>query len=230
VVPNPGDPQSLNRYSYVSNRPLTLNDPTGHQGHDPYQVQHDMEDAESEGLTEPSASTSTSDEELGSRAGSQAAGIQFPYQPFPPPDLPPGDYTPTTPGGPIPGQWGPSNTWPSKTVYHTDDGFEMRPDQGGGSDRYGEQPHWHWYSPEDDDEGTWPPRDGPNGYGYGDRGKGQRAQRGTYDPNIPGYAAVALLVAGGIYAGSQIYASANAGSAYSLAGAAAVGEAWCRLR
>jgi hypothetical protein len=29
-VPNPGDPQSLNRYSYVLNNPLRYTDPTGH--------------------------------------------------------------------------------------------------------------------------------------------------------------------------------------------------------
>ena len=32
VVPEPGNPQSLNRYSYVYNRPLVLNDPDGHIG------------------------------------------------------------------------------------------------------------------------------------------------------------------------------------------------------
>ncbi len=30
VVPEPGDPQALNRYSYVSNNPLKLTDPSGH--------------------------------------------------------------------------------------------------------------------------------------------------------------------------------------------------------
>jgi hypothetical protein len=30
VVPEPGNPQSLNRYSYVNNSPLRFNDPTGH--------------------------------------------------------------------------------------------------------------------------------------------------------------------------------------------------------
>ena len=30
IVPSPGNPQSLNRYSYVGNRPLNLVDPTGH--------------------------------------------------------------------------------------------------------------------------------------------------------------------------------------------------------
>lgn len=30
LVPNPGDPQSLNRYSYVGNRPTGYRDPTGH--------------------------------------------------------------------------------------------------------------------------------------------------------------------------------------------------------
>jgi len=30
VVPNPTDPQSLNRYSYVRNNPMTLIDPSGH--------------------------------------------------------------------------------------------------------------------------------------------------------------------------------------------------------
>jgi RHS repeat-associated protein len=32
VVPEPGNPQALNRYSYVLNRPLQGGDPTGHQG------------------------------------------------------------------------------------------------------------------------------------------------------------------------------------------------------
>ena len=32
IVPEPGNPQSLNRYSYVYNSPLMYNDPTGHQG------------------------------------------------------------------------------------------------------------------------------------------------------------------------------------------------------
>jgi len=32
VVPQPGNPQALNRYSYVLNRPLAGGDPTGHQG------------------------------------------------------------------------------------------------------------------------------------------------------------------------------------------------------
>jgi RHS repeat-associated protein len=35
VVPHAGDPQSLNRYSYVNNRPLNLVDPSGHCGRDP---------------------------------------------------------------------------------------------------------------------------------------------------------------------------------------------------
>ncbi len=30
IVPNPGNPQALNRYSYVGNRPLNLVDPSGH--------------------------------------------------------------------------------------------------------------------------------------------------------------------------------------------------------
>jgi len=29
-VPNPGDPQSLNRYAYVQNNPLKYTDPSGH--------------------------------------------------------------------------------------------------------------------------------------------------------------------------------------------------------
>jgi len=32
IVPNPADPQSLNRYTWVLNNPLRLMDPTGHQG------------------------------------------------------------------------------------------------------------------------------------------------------------------------------------------------------
>ncbi len=32
IVPNPADPQALNRYSYVNNRPLLYADPTGHCG------------------------------------------------------------------------------------------------------------------------------------------------------------------------------------------------------
>jgi RHS repeat-associated protein len=31
IVPEPGNPQSLNRFSYVSNNPIRHNDPTGHQ-------------------------------------------------------------------------------------------------------------------------------------------------------------------------------------------------------
>jgi hypothetical protein len=31
LVPDPSNPQSLNRYSYVENRPVNFNDPTGHQ-------------------------------------------------------------------------------------------------------------------------------------------------------------------------------------------------------
>jgi RHS repeat-associated protein len=30
IVPNPADPQSLNRYSYVANNPVLYTDPTGH--------------------------------------------------------------------------------------------------------------------------------------------------------------------------------------------------------
>ncbi len=30
IVPEPGNPQSLNRYSYVGNNPIVYNDPTGH--------------------------------------------------------------------------------------------------------------------------------------------------------------------------------------------------------
>ncbi len=37
IVPRPGDPQNLNRYSYVRNNPLKYIDPTGHQGEEPEQ-------------------------------------------------------------------------------------------------------------------------------------------------------------------------------------------------
>ena len=33
MVPEPGNPQALNRYSYVLNNPLRYNDPTGHDWH-----------------------------------------------------------------------------------------------------------------------------------------------------------------------------------------------------
>jgi hypothetical protein len=35
IVPDPKNPQSFNRYSYVENRPLVLNDPSGHCGAEP---------------------------------------------------------------------------------------------------------------------------------------------------------------------------------------------------
>jgi len=35
IVPNPSDPQDLNRYSYVSNNPLRYVDPSGHWYYDP---------------------------------------------------------------------------------------------------------------------------------------------------------------------------------------------------
>lgn len=31
IVPNPANPQDLNRYSYVRNNPVSFNDPTGHE-------------------------------------------------------------------------------------------------------------------------------------------------------------------------------------------------------
>ena len=36
IVPEPGNPQALNRYAYVNNNPLRYTDPTGHQGGDDY--------------------------------------------------------------------------------------------------------------------------------------------------------------------------------------------------
>jgi RHS repeat-associated protein len=30
IIPDPGDPQSISRYSYVSNNPVRYSDPTGH--------------------------------------------------------------------------------------------------------------------------------------------------------------------------------------------------------
>jgi hypothetical protein len=35
IIPNVTNPQSLNRYSYVLNRPIIFNDPTGHMDQDP---------------------------------------------------------------------------------------------------------------------------------------------------------------------------------------------------
>lgn len=35
IVPDPANPQSFNRYSYVENRPINFNDPTGHCSGDP---------------------------------------------------------------------------------------------------------------------------------------------------------------------------------------------------
>ncbi len=34
IVPNPGDPQSLNRYSYAGNNPVRYTDPSGHFSED----------------------------------------------------------------------------------------------------------------------------------------------------------------------------------------------------
>ncbi len=34
IVPDPGDPQSLNRYSYVNNNPVRYTDPSGHFSED----------------------------------------------------------------------------------------------------------------------------------------------------------------------------------------------------
>jgi len=31
IIPNPANPQSWNRFSYVLNSPIIFNDPTGHQ-------------------------------------------------------------------------------------------------------------------------------------------------------------------------------------------------------
>jgi hypothetical protein len=36
IVPNPGDPQSLNHYSYAGNNPLRYVDPSGHDPIDSY--------------------------------------------------------------------------------------------------------------------------------------------------------------------------------------------------
>jgi RHS repeat-associated protein len=36
IVPEPGNPQSLNRYSYVLNNPLKYTDPSGHAEKDPF--------------------------------------------------------------------------------------------------------------------------------------------------------------------------------------------------
>jgi len=37
IIPNPSNPQSWNRYSYVANRPINFNDPTGHSPCEEYQ-------------------------------------------------------------------------------------------------------------------------------------------------------------------------------------------------
>ncbi len=36
IIPSPGNPQDLNRYSYTHNNPLKYNDPTGHNPSDPW--------------------------------------------------------------------------------------------------------------------------------------------------------------------------------------------------
>lgn len=43
IVPNPGNPQAYNRYSYVENRPMIMIDPTGHCNVDPYDDYHDYD-------------------------------------------------------------------------------------------------------------------------------------------------------------------------------------------
>jgi len=42
IVPGPSEPQLLNRYSYVYNRPLNLVDPTGHDGEEPDKKRNDF--------------------------------------------------------------------------------------------------------------------------------------------------------------------------------------------
>jgi hypothetical protein len=50
IIPNPLNPQSYNRYSYVTNRPVNFNDPTGHT----YLCDEDCEDeSEPSGLHAP---------------------------------------------------------------------------------------------------------------------------------------------------------------------------------
>jgi RHS repeat-associated protein len=49
IVPSPGDPQSLNRYSYVRNNPLTRVDPTGHWDLSTYQGRQAARDALGQG-------------------------------------------------------------------------------------------------------------------------------------------------------------------------------------
>ena len=41
IVPNPGNPQSLNRYSYVLNNPVRYTDPTGH-----WEFEHEPDEGE----------------------------------------------------------------------------------------------------------------------------------------------------------------------------------------
>ncbi len=47
IVPNPANPQSLNRYSYVLNRPLVLTDPSGHMPSDGCGYEGCLTDADS---------------------------------------------------------------------------------------------------------------------------------------------------------------------------------------
>ena len=51
IVPDPLNPQALNRYSYVGNRPIMLVDPIGHCGADPDDAMFEDEDGNQDGRT-----------------------------------------------------------------------------------------------------------------------------------------------------------------------------------
>ncbi len=70
VVPEPGDPQSWNRYSYVRNNPVNRVDPTGNE---------DLEDDEASSTSEasPDGSVSLVSEVVGLQPGDRSLGMRI---------------------------------------------------------------------------------------------------------------------------------------------------------